>query len=39
MWPTPLSEASIKELEDWLDFVKRKIKRSGAEAAEIPKSS
>jgi hypothetical protein len=38
-WPAPLSEASIKELEDWLDFVKRKIKRSGAEAAEVPQSS
>ena len=38
-WPTPLSEASIKELEDWLDFVKRKIKRSGAEVQNEPISS
>ncbi len=33
-WPNPLSEASIKELEDWLDLVKRKIKRSAAEPTE-----
>ena len=30
-WPTPLSADSISELEDWLELVKRKIKRSGVE--------
>ncbi len=35
-WPNPLSEASIKELEDWLDLVKRKIKRSVAEPSDKP---
>ena len=30
-WPTPLSADSIKDLEEWLDLVKRKIKRSTAE--------
>jgi hypothetical protein len=30
-WPTPLSEDSITDLEEWLDLVKRKIKRSVAE--------
>lgn len=38
-WPTPLSEASIKELEDWLDFVKRKIKRSAIEPSESKSQS
>jgi hypothetical protein len=33
-WPTPLSPDSISELEDWLDLVKRKIKRSAAEPSE-----
>ncbi len=27
-WPTPLSQDSIKDLEDWLAIVKRKIARS-----------
>jgi|SRR5581483_1670690 len=27
-WPTPLSADSIQDLEDWLEIVKRKIKRS-----------
>jgi len=27
-WPSPLSADSVSELEDWLDLVKRKIKRS-----------
>ena len=31
-WPTPLSDDSIKDLEDWLELVKRKIKRSAADA-------
>jgi hypothetical protein len=30
-WPTPLSPDSIADLEEWLDLVKRKIKRSTAE--------
>jgi hypothetical protein len=30
-WPTPLSADSISELEDWLELVKRKIKRSAVE--------
>jgi len=33
-WPTPLSADSISDLEDWLDLVKRKIKRSAAEPSE-----
>jgi len=35
-WPTPLSDDSIKDLEDWLELVKRKIKRSAAEPSEQP---
>jgi len=30
-WPTPLSPDSIADLEEWLELVKRKIKRSAAE--------
>jgi hypothetical protein len=37
-WPTPLSADSISELEDWLDLVKRKIKRSAAEPADTSKT-
>ena len=33
-WPTPLSPDSIKDLEEWLDLVKRKIKRSAAEPSD-----
>ena len=33
-WPTPLSPDSISDLEEWLDLVKRKIKRSTAEPPE-----
>ncbi len=33
-WPTPLSPDSITDLEEWLDLVKRKIKRSAAEPSE-----
>lgn len=33
-WPTPLSADSISDLEDWLELVKRKIKRSTAEPSE-----
>jgi hypothetical protein len=32
-WPTPLSDDSIRDLEDWLELVKRKIKRSAAEVS------
>jgi hypothetical protein len=36
-WPTPLSTDSIADLEEWLDLVKRKIKRSAAiESADKP---
>ncbi len=33
-WPTPLSPDSITDLEEWLDLVKRKIKRSAAEPSD-----
>jgi hypothetical protein len=33
-WPTPLSPDSITDLEQWLDLVKRKIKRSAVEPSE-----
>lgn len=32
-WPTPLSDDSIRDLEDWLELVKRKIKRSAVEVS------
>lgn len=35
-WPTPLSQDSIKDLEDWLVIVKRKIARSLATKEEQP---
>jgi hypothetical protein len=36
-WPTPLSADSIADLEEWLELVKRKIKRSAAtEPADKP---
>jgi len=31
-WPTPLCEDSIKDLEEWLELVKRKIKRSASDS-------
>jgi len=33
-WPTPLSAESIKDLQDWLEIIKRKIARSVATSAE-----
>jgi hypothetical protein len=36
-WPTPLSPDSIADLEEWLELVKRKIKRSASpEPSEKP---
>jgi hypothetical protein len=37
-WPTPLSLDSITDLEEWLDLVKRKIKRSATEPADTTKT-
>jgi len=35
-WPTPLSADSIADLDEWLDLVKRKIKRSASETKTEP---
>jgi hypothetical protein len=35
-WPDPLSADSINDLEEWLELVKRKIKRSAAESPQNP---
>lgn len=38
-WPTPLSEDSISDLQEWLEILKRKISRSKAAPSESTETS
>jgi hypothetical protein len=38
-WPTPLTQGTVTDIQDWLEIVKRKISRSAANETDTRSAS